>query len=347
MLKLRNPLRMLRVRTSRNARGQGDAKDLAKFSAEDVVTALYNGVLGREPDPEGLKAWSRALAANALSVRDVAAQMRSSPERTNGDDSTDLYAIGRRDAHLSGWYPEGGDELYSGFRISEDDVVVDVGCGAGSNSEFCGARGAHVIFADVDPAKVEATLEKVNQTPARKITPLLSDASPLPIADGVASRIICTEVLEHVDDPGQILRELARVGQPGALYLLAVPDPIAEHLQKQVAHPAYFQKPNHIRIIERDQFALMVEDAGLTIERRACYGFYHAIRYLIFWPTKIASFSDHHPILDNWARTWTALIDTEGGLEIKRALDDFLPKSQIIVARKPGTRPTPAAADRA
>src|SRR3546814_7988741 len=32
---------------------------------------------------------------------------------------------------------------------------------------------------------------------------LVSDANPLPLEDGMATRVICTEVLQHVDDPQQ------------------------------------------------------------------------------------------------------------------------------------------------
>ena len=46
---------------------------------------------------------------------------------------------------------------------------------------------------------------------------------PLPFADGVFDGAVCTEVLEHVPDPGFLLRELARVVRPGALAIVTVP----------------------------------------------------------------------------------------------------------------------------
>lgn len=54
------------------------------------------------------------------------------------------------------------------------------------------------------------------------------------------------------------MAELVRVGQPGAQYLLTVPDPVAETVQKNLAPDSYFQKPNHIRIFQRDEFEQLV-----------------------------------------------------------------------------------------
>ena len=39
-------------------------------------------------------------------------------------------------------------------------------------------------------------------------------------------------------------------------------------------------------------------------------------------------------VLSHWNKTWAALLETPTGLRIKQALDEFMPKSQVIVARK-------------
>jgi hypothetical protein len=55
----------------------------------------------------------------------------------------------------------------------------------------------------------------------------------------------------------------------------------------------------------------------------------------MIWTCEDEMVDSRHPVLDNWARTWAALLDTPHGLKVKRVLDDFMPKSQIIIARKP------------
>ena len=131
---------------------------------------------------------------------------------------------------------------------------------------------------------------------------------------------------------------------PGALYLLACPDPRSEALQLRIAQPGYFEKPHHVRIIQHNEFARYVEDAGLVIVSRHSFGFFWSIWLALFWSSDSA-FEDlgeksfqlpGHPVLDNWLRTWQSLLDQPNGLKIKQALDEVIPKSQIIIARKPG-----------
>ncbi|WP_211462657.1 class I SAM-dependent methyltransferase [Collimonas silvisoli] len=247
----------------------------------------------------------------------------------------DSFHIGLRDALASGWYLQQSDELYRGFAISSEDVVLDVGCGDGGNSLFCANRGAHVIVADIDAHKVESTRLRLAGTQARLVQAVVSDANPLLLEDGIASKVISMEVLEHVDDPAQFLSELVRVGKKGAQYLLSVPDPVQEHLQKKVAPASHFEKPNHIRIIQRDEFEKMVTDAGLVIEGHEYYGFYWSVWWLFFWVCKVDLSNPRHPLLDSWAKTWEILMDSPNGEHVRNALNDFMPKSQVIIARKP------------
>src|SRR5205807_1065502 len=60
----------------------------------------------------------------------------------------DARSLGLHDAVLSGWFNMEHKELFAGFPITPDDVVLDVGCGDGNYTTICGQWGAHVIFTD-------------------------------------------------------------------------------------------------------------------------------------------------------------------------------------------------------
>ncbi len=249
----------------------------------------------------------------------------------------DSMSLGLHDAVLSGWYLNATNEVFKGVSISAEDVVVDVGCGDGGALNFCAARGAHLIGVDIDPSVIAHVQQRLEGSAARKMEFMLLESPTLPVADGTATRVICTEVLEHVDDPAHVMAELARIGKPGARYLLSVPDALQENLQKLVAPDSYFQKPNHVRIISREEFESLVRNAGLVIEQHDYYGFFWSIWWAMFWTAKVDLSNPVHPLLDQWSRTWQALLETEGGMELKDKLDAFMPKSQVIVASKPMT----------
>ncbi|WP_305956008.1 class I SAM-dependent methyltransferase [Pseudomonas sp. 2FG] len=291
---------------------------------------LFRRLAGMESDPR--------------SIEEIWKETSSQP------DFVDSRDCGLVDAVQSGWYLGDSNELFRGFPISAEDAVLDVGCGAGGATLFCANRGAHVVFTDVVAEKIESLHARVAQTPARKAEGFVSDSLPLPVADASMSRVISMEVLEHVEDPAAFMCELVRVGQPGALYLLAVPDPVGENIQKIIAPPSHFKQPNHIHIFEREAFARLVTDAGLEIVRRDAYGFYWTLWMFLFWiSAKAEGFEldgashdfvkpPYPPLLNDWAKLWHQVIKMPEAAPMKQALDQLLPKSQVIVARKPENR---------
>lgn len=256
--------------------------------------------------------------------------------------------VGFTDAVKAGWFNGAAGELCQGFAIGADDIVLDVGCGEGGATMFCALQGAHVVFSDLERDKVEALALRVSETtPARRHEALVGDTNPLPLSDNYASRIIAMEMLEHTERPQNILKELVRVGQPGALYLLTVPDPVAEKLQQGIAPAEYYQAPNHVRIFERDEFEQTVTNAGLEVVARSSMGFYWSIWMMFFWVTEAAAGKQvegavhdtikppYHPLLETWSSTWQQLMTMPAGLDLKTKLDEFMPKTQVIIARKP------------
>ncbi len=242
-----------------------------------------------------------------------------------------------KDAEDSGWEDAATQELSPGFPVSAKDVVLDLGCGDKPMSAFCAPFGAAIILADIDECRLRQGFDYVATMNPRNLAALMTDASPLPLADASVSRIIATEVFEHVGAPERVMRELVRVGLPGALYLLSAPDPASENLQRPFAAPSYFEHPNHIRIFERDAFARLITDAGLEIVHKTHEGFYWTMWWCLFWACQCdLTEARSHPLLASWTRTWDMLLATERGPVIRQALDQVLPKSQTVIARKRG-----------
>lgn len=262
---------------------------------------------------------------------DIPAQANETTGSNNGFGVPD-------DTRLSGWFRDETGELFEGFPILASDRVIDVGCGDAPFIKFCANQGAEVIFADIDEAKVAATEAALQGSEARKITPIVSNCAPIPLPSNYVDKVISMEVLEHVEDPAAVMAELVRVGKPGSMYLITVPDAEIENLQKNgLAPDEYFQKPNHIRIFARADFRELVNESGLEILKCDSFGFYWSMWWVFFWACKQDLAPPWHPLLKSWTNTWSELLTTPDGARIKRVLDDFMPKTQLIIARKPQT----------
>jgi len=255
--------------------------------------------------------------------------------------------IGLLDAILDGWFRGETGELLKGFAIGADDTLLDVGCGEGVATLFAVRQGASVIFTDSELDKVRELARQVEAQSTRTNLGLVSNSLPLPLADGCASKVVCMEVLEHIDEPEPFMAELVRMGRPGAQYLLSVPAPVGEHLQKGIAPASYYQSPNHVQIFTPERFAALVQDAGLVIEHRQVNGFFWVMGMIFFWASERAAGRDlegavrdriqapYPPLMESWARTWQDLLALPDGPVIKQLLDQLMPKSQVIIARKP------------
>jgi SAM-dependent methyltransferase len=82
--------------------------------------------------------------------------------------------------------------------------VLDVGCGVKPYFPFFAATASDYIGVDVV------------ENPAAE---LLGPVEALPVADASFDVVLCTQVLEHCDDPAQAVRELRRVTAPGGRVL--------------------------------------------------------------------------------------------------------------------------------
>jgi ubiquinone/menaquinone biosynthesis C-methylase UbiE len=290
--------------------------------------------------PNTVKKISRRVRDKLRVVRTRLGLRKESPKAppppTDHESGRSLYnTVGFLDATAAGWFQTKTRELFRDFPINDTDTVLDVGCGLGYNLKFCAQYAAKSIGIDIDPTRVKATDDLLRNSGIKNFKVITSDGNPLPLDSASVDKIVCTEVLEHVDDPMVSMRELVRVGKPGALYMLSAPGQLSEEILKVVAPRSCFEKPNHIRIFSSESLRKLVEDSGLIIEHHHFYGFYWTIWHALLWMGKVNYEEGTHPALDHWARAWKEALsmpDAKNGLE---ELDRVLHKIQIIIARKP------------
>src|SRR5262245_31626356 len=105
------------------------------------------------------------------------------------------------------WVRKQAEKIPSGARI------LDVGAGIGQY------RGlfAHCRYEAPDFGQEPGTVGSYTAMD------YVSYICAIPVEDGSFDVVLCTEVLEHVPDPGRAVLEMARILRPGGTLLLTAP----------------------------------------------------------------------------------------------------------------------------
>lgn len=93
-----------------------------------------------------------------------------------------------------------------------DGKVLDVGCGSQQYRKFLNYEQYFGIEWSVD-----------------KRPPVVADVTQIPFRDAAFDSALCTEVLEHLPEPGRCLDEIHRVVKPGGSVLVTAPMTVHTH----------------------------------------------------------------------------------------------------------------------
>lgn len=106
-------------------------------------------------------------------------------------------------------------------QLPEGAEVLDVGCGNGVISRSLGARGFVVKGVDVSEKAIEKA-RALNKYPNVKFDVVSAEQL---VADGNRYHaVICSEVLEHLNDPGKLLRVLHQILHDTGVLIVTVPN---------------------------------------------------------------------------------------------------------------------------
>lgn len=107
--------------------------------------------------------------------------------------------------------------------VDQGSRWLDAGCGSGVMARQLAMRGAHVTALDASPAMIA---QGRNTQPANSQIDfqLVETIESLPFPDGAMNGILCSSVLEYVDEPRAALQEFSRVLAPGGMAVITVPN---------------------------------------------------------------------------------------------------------------------------
>jgi len=142
------------------------------------------------------------------------------------------------------------DRALTACRGYAGGLLLDVGCGQ---------RRHERIFLPLVRAYVGIEYPPVSDgiwaTTGGERVDIWGDGQSLPVASECVDTVLCTQVLEHVPEPAQLMAEIARVLKPGACAIMTAPQEWGVH-----------QEPYDYYRYTRYGLAYLAEKAGLHVE---------------------------------------------------------------------------------
>lgn len=108
------------------------------------------------------------------------------------------------------------------MNVSREDVVLDIGCGAGQFEFLLSKSVRKITGCDI----AESLIKLHNQNPKpNNVEFVCLDATKEPPKEfvGVFDRVICTDVMEHVESPAALLSFVARILKVGGSGVITFP----------------------------------------------------------------------------------------------------------------------------
>lgn len=232
-------------------------------------------------------------------------------------------AFKRRVRTIFEWVPPPDDETA---------VILDAGCGRGFYlNYFRYVSKVKLVGLELDDDIIRKAQANIGHLP--DITLVQANLYHLPFPDNTFHAVIMSEILEHVDDDAQALREAYRVLKPGGVVVMTVPnanypfwwDPINKMLEtlfktKIRRGPLAGIWANHVRLYTLPELREPVLEAGFTIEAERAFTHYsfpfiHNLVYGLgkpllesgLMPKRMATAADRTTFDDNQGSLWNPI----------------------------------------
>jgi ubiquinone/menaquinone biosynthesis C-methylase UbiE len=232
---------------------------------------------------------------------------------------------------------------YKRLGLKPGDYVLDLGCG----------EGRHVISAhldsDVHAFGVDLSLDDL-ATAAQKFVPLAPHASGetgfalscanalnLPFADDTFDKVICSEVLEHIEDWRGVLAEIERVLKPGGSFCASVPRSWPEKICWAFSDEYHGNEGGHLRIFDAAELRVAIESCGFHYyHRHWAHALHSPFWWLkcLFWQTQ-----DSNPLVKQYHRllVWDIMDRPWLTRTTEKALNPIMGKSVVMYFHKEKT----------
>ncbi|WP_323844676.1 class I SAM-dependent methyltransferase [Microbulbifer magnicolonia] len=154
------------------------------------------------------------------------------------------------------------------LQLRPGQRVLDLGCGEGRHAiHLLVSEPVDVVAIDLNIADVRTACERAQpfvdqqQSPGRLLLGV-ANGKQLPFASDTFDVVICSEVLEHIEDYPAVLAEIDRVLKPGGTFAASVPAFLPEWICWRLSDAYHQVEGGHIRIFRQRELRQSIERLG-------------------------------------------------------------------------------------
>ncbi|HMQ69052.1 MAG TPA: class I SAM-dependent methyltransferase [Ignavibacteria bacterium] len=134
------------------------------------------------------------------------------------------------------------EKLIEAAEIKESDKILEVGCGAGHILEKISKGKLYGI--DISEIQIDRTRKRMGDKVELKKAP----GENIPYEDKFFDKVLCSEVIEHVIDPREVLKEISRVMKDDGILSLSIPNEDVINSTKK-----FLKKTGLIKVIDNEK----------------------------------------------------------------------------------------------
>ncbi len=227
--------------------------------------------------------------------------------------------------------------------IEDGECILDLGCGEGRHTWVaCKQKQCQIIGLDLDKTSLDKgrlVLWQLDEQGETKGEWLLTRGSilKLPFKDNTFDKIICSEVLEHIPNDNQGIKEIVRVLKDDGLLAVSVPSYLPEAICWKLSEEYHNQPGGHIRIYKSKELLSKLQQGNLDIyavrHKHALHSFYWISKCLFGASNDKARLpSLYHKFL-----VWDLKTNTRPVKLLDDMLNNIFAKSIVFYARKSKT----------
>lgn len=229
---------------------------------------------------------------------------------------------------------------HESLGIQEGEQVLDVGCGEGRHSWGMYDRvDCSICAVDIEEEnlrKTRFTLAHVDERLKRNggWLAIRGDATNLPIKDASFDKVVCSEVLEHLNDDKQGIRELVRVLKDEGILAVSVPNYLPETACWKISRAYHSSPGGHVRIYKTGELIGLLRQNNLHI----CAVRYKHALHSIYWLLRCIFGINNEkaliPSLYHRFLVWDLKTNSRPVRILEDICNHFFPKSVVIYAQK-------------